>query len=276
MNDLQKIEFEMLKHLVQICENLNLKYYLVCGSALGAVKYNGFIPWDDDIDVALPREDYEIFISEAQKYLPENIFVQNYKTDKNYPSLGTKLRNSNTTFIEIGHSKLNMHHGVFIDVFPLDGFPTLNEDIQMLAKAKKRYIRRIACKLNYNRWSIANIRGIRTNLVYLAFKLFGMYSNTNNYVAECEGVISKYSLSNSDIWCNHANSASVKEYAHKEQYGEGTWAMFEGLRVRVPEKYDEYLTQKYGDWRADLPEEQKLGHHNYTVCDFKKSYREYI
>ena len=78
MNELQKTEFEMLKIFINICDQLNLKYFLVCGSALGAVKYGGFIPWDDDMDVGLLREEYDIFCSKAQELLPEGIFLQSY------------------------------------------------------------------------------------------------------------------------------------------------------------------------------------------------------
>ena len=91
MNKLQEIEFEMLKEFVRICDELNLTYYLVCGSALGAVKYKGFIPWDDDLDVALPRPDYEIFCQKAQSMLPSHLFLQNYKTDANYPLFMSKI-----------------------------------------------------------------------------------------------------------------------------------------------------------------------------------------
>ena len=276
MNELQKIEFDMLRMFVSICEKLNLKYYLVCGSALGAVKYGGFIPWDDDIDVALPRDDYEFFVKNASKYLPEHIFLQNYQTDYNYPSLGTKLRNSKTTFIEVGHSNIKMHHGVFIDIFPLDGFPTSNSEIRKLKKAKKKYIRRIAVRLTYDRFSKKNIFGLRTNLMYICNCIFGLYSNTHKYVTCCEKSISKYSLKESNIWCNHANSPSEKEYANREQYGEGIMMKFEGLNVRIPERYDEYLTQKYGDWRKDIPKSDQKGHHYYTVCDLSKPYTEYI
>ena len=79
MTDLQTIEVGLLKQFISVCEKLKLTYYMVCGSALGAAKYEGFIPWDDDIDVALPREDYEIFCSEAPKILPEWCFLQNYQ-----------------------------------------------------------------------------------------------------------------------------------------------------------------------------------------------------
>ena len=81
MTPLQEKEFEMLGTAVDICDKLGLRYYLLCGSALGAVKYRGFIPWDDDVDIGLPREEYEIFISQAQHYLPKNLFLQNYRTD---------------------------------------------------------------------------------------------------------------------------------------------------------------------------------------------------
>ena len=76
MNELQQKEFELLKCFIEICEKLGLTYYLVCGSALGAVKYKGFIPWDDDVDVALPREDYEIFCSKAGNCCPKAFFFK--------------------------------------------------------------------------------------------------------------------------------------------------------------------------------------------------------
>ena len=94
MNELQEKEFELLKIFVEICKKLNINYYMVCGTALGAVKYNGFIPWDDDIDVALCRKDYETFCESAQSYLPNGLFLQTYKTDKQFPHVFAKLRDS--------------------------------------------------------------------------------------------------------------------------------------------------------------------------------------
>ena len=91
MTELQSVEFSLLKSFVNICDELGLTYYLVCGSALGAVKYSGFIPWDDDIDVALPRNDYELFCEKAPALLPAGYFLQNHKTDKNYPRIYSKI-----------------------------------------------------------------------------------------------------------------------------------------------------------------------------------------
>lgn len=271
MTELQKIEFELLKQFVEICEKLNLTYFLVCGSALGAVKYQGFIPWDDDIDVALPRPDYGIFLAEAPKMLPDYVFLQNYRTEKYYYGLGSKLRDSRTTYVEKGIEHLPVNHGVYIDVFPLDGYPSAVREMRRFERKKMYYYRR-----RYVRLKPPIHRDIGLTICSLLFRLFNVYSDTGKYVRGNELLACSYPVYDSEIWCNYANSRSKKEYSPKWHYGEGTWAAFEGLKVRVPERYDEYLTQKYGDWRAELPPEHQVGHHYYEIMDLTKPYTEYI
>lgn len=269
MTPLQEKEFEMLGAAVDICNKLGLRYYLLCGSALGAVKYSGFIPWDDDVDIGLPREEYEIFISQAQHYLPKNLFLQNYRTDPAFPQLFSKIRNSDTTFIESSVVTLPMHHGVYIDIFPLDGCPMDDRAVRKLERKKHICQLKIACVYNieYSR---------RAKRFFALERLVGYHKRTAKTVKKLESVISSFSTSNSQIWCNHGNWQGKDEYASREQYGNGTWATFEGLKVRVPEKYDEYLTQKYGDWRAELPPEQQVGHHYAEVIDLNRPYTDYI
>lgn len=269
MNDLQKIEFEILKEFVCICNKLELTYYLVCGSALGAAKYQGFIPWDDDIDVALPREHYEVFCEKAQDMLPDYLFLQNSKTDKQYPLIFSKIRHNGTTFIEKSYANTNMHHGIYIDVFPLDGYPEDNILQNKLEKEKYRYNLSRLCCLNISyTW--------KTKLLVMLQKIRGIHKNPAKFVNRLENYISQYSTSESKIWCNHGNWQGKLEYAECNQYGNGTWAEFEGLKVRIPKRIDEYLTQKYGDWKADLPQEEMKGHHYHYICDTKHSYAEYV
>lgn len=274
MNDLQKCELELLKYFIDICNKLNLRYYLVCGSALGAVKYGGFIPWDDDVDVALPRPDYEMFIKNAQRMLPSHVFLQNSMTDPQFPLIFSKLRNSNTTYIEEGHKKLNMHHGVYIDIFPLDGYPQNKEEIRKFEIEKGKYERRRRVTLDYNRFQY--ITAIRTLGVFLLYKTFGFYKDTAKTIKRYNEFLSQYNVEESKLWCNHGNWQGELEYAPKVQYGNGMRTKFEGLEVIVPEKYDEYLTQKYNAWRADIPREQQVGSHNYYRCDLKKPYTMYL
>lgn len=269
MTPLQEKEFEMLCVAVDVCDKLRLPYYLLCGTALGAVKYNGFIPWDDDIDIGLPREAYEVFISIAQSYFPKNFFLQNYRTDAAFPQLYSKIRNSDTTFIESSVATLPMNHGVYIDVFPLDGYPKSDKSIQKLEQKKKICQLKIAC--------VYNIKYSKRAKIFFALeRMLGYHRRTNITIEKLEKDISSFPTSSSQIWCNHGNWQGKFEYAPREQYGKGIWATFEGLKVRVPEKYDEYLTQKYGDWRAELPPEQQVGHHYAEVIDLTRPYTDYI
>ncbi len=269
MTDLQRTEFEMLKEFVRICDELNLTYFLVCGSALGAVKYGGFIPWDDDIDVALPRADYEIFCKKAQDLLPKHLFLQNHCTDKYYHLIFSKIRNSETTFVEKSYANININHGVYIDVFPLDGYPDDVKLQERLEKEKRRYSKMRLCCLNIS-------LSFKVKILVFLEKLCGIHRNPSKFVNRLENYIKQYPIDKSLVWCNHGNWQGKLEYAPREQYGKGTFVQFEGLRVRIPENYDEYLTQKYGDWRAEPPISEKEGHHYHYICDTKCSYKEYI
>lgn len=270
MTALQEKEFEMLRLFVNICDELKLKYFLVCGSALGAVKYGGFIPWDDDVDVALPRPDYEIFLEKAPAMLPEWVFLQNYRTDPEYPGMGSKLRNKNTAFIEREAEKINMNHGIFIDVFPLDGYPE-GEEAQKRFEKKKwaHYRKRYTALIPF--WH----RDLGLTLRSFLRQYFGIYSKTAKACKKAEELALENDVMKSALWCNFANSMKKSEYVPRGIYGEGTFFSFEGLRVRIPEKYHEYLVQKYGDYSLDPPAEKQVPSHGYIV-DTEKPYTEYL
>lgn len=271
MNSLQKTEFDILRAFIEICTQLDLSYYLVCGSALGAVKYGGFIPWDDDIDVAMRREDYKVFVEKARQYLPSYYFLQTYSTDPEYPNFFAKIRDSRTTFMEKSVRHRRMNHGVYIDVFPLDGYPDSPSQIKRLERLKKRYQLRLCCAYMPHKE-----QKLTTRLFFQCERILGYHRRTASAAAKLDGLLSAYPTADSRLWCNHGNWQGRLEYAPREQYGDGTQAMFEGLKVTVPKQYDAYLTQKYGDWRADLPQEEKVGHHSNFVCDLNRPYQEYI
>ncbi len=270
MTDLQKKEFELLKIFIDICNEFELEYYLVCGSALGAIKYKGFVPWDDDVDVALPRYDYEKFLKEAPSRLPEWVFLQNYRTDPEYPGMGSKLRNKNTTFIEQEASKIPMNHGVFIDVFPLDGYPEGEKAQKKFEKEKwKHYRKRYTALIPFYHKDLGLT--VRSALR----KFLGVYSETCKACKAAEELAMSNDVRESRIWCNFANSMRTNEYFDRSVYGKSVEAEFEGMKVRVPEKYHEYLTQKYGDYSKDPPKEKQVASHGQTV-DLEKPYTEYL
>lgn len=272
MNDLQKTEFDLLRELIRICDTLELKYYLVCGSALGAVKYGGFIPWDDDIDVALPRPDYELLCQKAPSMLPDDMFLQNFITDPNYPILSSKLRDLNTTYIEKNMQDLDIVHGVFIDVFPIDGLPNTDSEQKKYLKKLHAFERRRSANLPRKRGVGIGLRSLG---IYWINRLTGIYRNTGKTLRKLTEYVKRYSPEKAEIWCIHHEERSPDAFNPASWYGDGADAEFEGLKVKIPAEYDRYLTKRYGSWRDDLPEDEKVGHHYYTVCDLDLPYAEY-
>lgn len=269
MDGVQRKVRELLRCFVEICEQRQIPYFLVCGSALGAVKYQGFIPWDDDVDVGLLRPDYERFLREAPALLPEHYFLQNYRTDPAFPQPYSKLRDSNTTFLEKNKAHLPINHGIYIDIFPIDGYPAEEKDQRTLEWRKRVLSWQWGCALEEQRSLVSKIH-------CTFFRLIGCPKRTDRLLARYEKVISAWPVEEAQIWCNHGNWQGKLEYADKTQYGSGTRAEFEGIPVRIPEQYDVYLTQKYGDWRADLPQEQKKSRHPSLVCDPDRPYTHYM
>lgn len=267
MNELQRTQLELLKTFTEVCDALGLRYFLVCGSALGAVKYRGFIPWDDDIDVGLFREDYEVFLEKAPSVLPESLFLQNYRTDPAFPTIYSKLRHSGTTFIERSAAKLHIHHGVFIDIFPLDGYPG-NARRSRYIEQRKWLCRRLlaAAYRPDRRWKWAFIGPLR---------LLGVHRRAAAIAGYYEKII-RQPAAGAAIIANHGSWQGKREYAPADFYGEGVWGEFEGLRVRLPAQFDAYLRQKYGDYQPDPPLSRQVSHHDVVLCDCSRSYREVV
>ncbi len=269
MTPLQQKQLRLLKIFTSLCEEWNLTYYLACGSALGAVKYGGFIPWDDDVDVAMPRSDYERFLVQAQERLPEGIFLQNFRTDPAFPQIYSKLRDDDTAFVEKSSCHLPIHHGVFIDIFPLDGYPEDPVQQRTLEWKKRVYLHLLGT-------AFAPPKGCLRYLLYAMKRLLGFHRHTCKIADRYDHLVKQYPADNSSLWCNHGNWQGKREYAPREQYGPGVWGSFEGHPVRLPSQWDDYLTQKYGDYTQDLPKVQQVGHHSVTICDPEKSYSYYI
>lgn len=270
MNELQKVELDLFRCFLEICGKLNLNYFLVCGSALGAARHGGFIPWDDDFDVGMYREDYNKFMEQAPAILPDGIFLQNYKTDPEFPYVFAKLRNSNTTFVQTLMSNLNMNHGIYIDIFPLDGYPQDFREQKKLAVKRKHFRRQLNCAFNIQP------KTLKGKISHSLFRLLGCHKRTPKIVTKYESLISKYPIEGSSIVCNHGTWYGERDYIAAEYYGKGSEAVFEGIVVRVPEQCDKYLSSLYGDWQTPPPPEKRQPSHDCEFCDTEKPYTEYV
>lgn len=123
VKELQGVLLEMLKVIDGLCARHGLRYYLHGGTLLGAVRHGGFIPWDDDADISMPRPDYEKFLAIAKRELAADYFVQDYRTEKYGRFVFAKLRKNGTVCKNEHHAHIKMHQGIFIDIFPLDELP---------------------------------------------------------------------------------------------------------------------------------------------------------
>lgn len=268
MNKVQKKAFQLLYQFDRICKELGLSYFLVCGSALGAVKYGGFIPWDDDIDVAMFRDEYEIFCEKAPLKISSQCFLQNYRTEPVFPAIYSKLRDSSTTCMEESVASLPINHGICIDIFPLDGYPSDRQE-QILLEVKKRFYMRML--------SVSCVRPeFWKEMILKPFRILGFGKNTATIAARYTECISAWSVRSSKNVANHGNWQGKLDYHEAEVYGEGFEIKFEGLPVLVPFQYDKYLMQKYGNYYRDPPKEMQRSHHRYLHLDPDHPYSDYL
>lgn len=273
LRKIQKSELNILKTFIRCCHKLNVKYFLVGGTLLGAVRHKGFIPWDDDIDVGMLRKDYEIFLKHAQAILPSYYFIQCIDSEPELLFNFAKIRDSRTTFIETSLGKLKINHGVYIDVFPLDYYPEDLAAQKKVDRAKKKLNLRIRKEF------VIPIENRQSTIKEFIFKLIGAalsvkYPNVRTAILEREALYKSCHASN--LVTNHGGAWGKKEIVPVSWFGEGTVALFEGVKVNIPKCYDELLTQLYGNYMQLPPKDKRVPHHYTDVIDLDRPYTEYI
>lgn len=137
--DLTQLHEELLtilEEIVRVCKKLDIKCFVTGGTAIGAYYFQGFVKWDDDIDLGMWRDDYEKFIKEGPSIISNGFFIQCIETEPNTPFYFTKVRKDNTLFVQHEFKDIKMHHGIFVDVFPYDNIPNNH----LLAKMHTRYV----------------------------------------------------------------------------------------------------------------------------------------
>lgn len=258
---IQEIEIEILKEFDRVCKKYDIKYQLFAGTLLGSVRHKGFIPWDDDIDVCLLRKDYNKFIEICKTEISEDFFVQNYKTEKNSRLQFTKIRKNNTVFKMDIYENIDMHHGIFIDVFPLDGienntyFGKLHQKIVdvMYTISRFQFINNCRSK-SYIK------KRILIGLHYLLKLLPGTtYDDLVNYV------IQLYNKKETEYVTHFTNGASLerrfKYMMLKDNFHNTIPGVFEEGYYPIPKNYDELLKRIFGDY-LKLPQKEKQKPHH--------------
>lgn len=276
MNELQECLLEMLKEFVRVCNKNDLQYFLIGGTALGAVRHKGFIPWDDDIDVAMPRKDYEKFLK-LQSEFADKYFIQSFRTDKKYILNYAKLRNSNTTYIENFYATMQINHGVWIDIFPLDGMSKKNKNPKSLAyKVRITWWNTFMMYLPALRRKIKKqtfLKDIALSFVGLLFFWLNIAHLRNKWV---DWYMKRLPYEKSFLVGNLCGTNHKKEAMPLEIFGKGSIGVFEGITVSLPEQCDKYLTLLFHDYMQLPPVEKQVGHHYNKGYSLSIGYKEYI
>ena len=264
MTDLQEVSLEILKEFIRICKILGLRYCVVGGTCLGAVRHGGFIPWDDDIDVALPRPDYEKFLKEARNFCDKKFYIQNYKYNEE-PDLiyvFTKMRNKHTTFIEKGCLNKKFNQGVYIDIFPLDG---KNNTLGFWWRRKV---------LQYRLVSDIVARNFKRNMVSFALNFFSV--NLGKARKKLESMYRKEEYDSSEYVVNYCGAWEKKEVMKREWLEPFISVPFETIEVNIPGNFDCYLKQLYGNYKQLPPENKRRSHHYTEIIDLQNPYTNYV
>lgn len=254
LEELKKIELEIMKKVHTFCEENNIKYFLCGGTLIGAVRHQGFIPWDDDIDIYMVREEYDKFVDLFQKSQDElGLELVNHKTKRHYGRLLSKVIGSNTVLVETQY-KTDDPIGVFIDIWPIDGLPNNNIKRNLYIKTAvllKKMI--LAASMNYDK----NYKMGRRILVRIC-SIF----NPDKLLNKLEKMARKYDVKESDmVKC----FAGLRAVYPKEVFDERILMQFEEEYFYGPKEYDQMLKIDYGDYMQLPPVEQQKPHHVMNV-----------
>ncbi|MDE6618282.1 MAG: LicD family protein [Clostridiales bacterium] len=267
MTELQSKLLDMLKWFHSFCVEHDLRYYALGGTMLGAVRHKGFIPWDDDIDVGLPRADYNKFI-ELSDCIPAPYVLETPQSPaKEFVYAYSKLYNTDTTFIEKG--KKNIKRGIFLDVFPIDGLG--NDEAEALAQFNKtaRLVKKLAVRVS----PIRKGRGFAKNCAVALSRCVPQFIiNDKKLAQKLDRVAAQKGYDQNafvgNLVCNYKPHNILK----REYFGTPTLYVFEDTEVYGAQDYEGYLSQVFGDWRKLPPEDQQVSLHLSSKIDLNKSY----
>lgn len=268
---LRKVQLTQLDILIEfdrLCRKNNISYQLFAGTLLGAIRHEGFIPWDDDIDVAMTRNDYEKFLKICNEELNSNYFLQNYSTDPKFFRQFSRIRKNNTRYVQKHYKDIDIHHGIFMDVFPLDDvMPNkITEEIRykiLLFFSVANRIRNVGVFPNAN---------ILKQIVGKLIQLTNIIVDKSTFENIERSIMKRYEQNHSNHMTLLTDALEQKSYKRfligKEDFYDVIYWNFEGYKFPIPKEYDYVLTNIYGDYMTPPPQEQQKPHHGIVEINF--------
>lgn len=272
LRKLQLVELDILKLFSEICEKYQLRYYLVGGTMLGAIRHKGFIPWDDDMDVGMPRPDYEFFLNIVRKELPKGYDFLNYKQNKEYNRYFSRIVNTNVKIYNASNTNTIIENA-WLDIFPFDGMPDgfWKQRLHFWNMTRLRFLYHASCfdeLVNLNRpgrpWYI------QLAIKFISKTHFGSKFDTKKLMRKIEKGLSKYPYDSCKYMVSFFGAYMTKEIVDKKLLGKGKKYQFENLMLNGPDNYDEFLKHFYGDYMI-LPKDRDKDKHNITKIEYNET-----
>ena len=259
LSEVQKIIWNIMGILKKIIDEDGYRYFMLGGTLLGAIRHKGFIPWDDDIDIGMPRKDYERFIETISERLPSYLKLNTYWDETDHHYYFSRIVDTRHELKRTG-STVERNEEVWVDIFPLDGMPdnALSRRIHMmkLLYARARYHVSTFDKVNLKRPG----RPLSERIViwFVMHTGMGTRSDARKWLDKIDRLLKKYSIEDTNWVSNFMGQYKFKEMFPKPWYGEGKLYDFEDSQLIGPVEYDKVLTQQYGDYMT--PPENKNAH----------------
>lgn len=267
--DLARLHGELLDimaEIIRVCEVCGIPYFIQGGTAIGALFNKGIVPWDDDIDIGMTRADYERFLQLAPQHLRPQYFLEWFGTERNTPFYFAKVKKNGTLFVEEMFRNMDIHHGIFVDIFPYDRIPD-NKWLERLHRFRSRFW--INCFIGKEIWlwrwcgrceidaplpkSFVGCLAVRA--------VCSLLSRERIYAKMCR-VLGAYNGCD----CKRVNIVRMpKDQIPRADIENPVMMPFGGMTVRAPRNIESYLRHHYPNLRPELPEEEQINHEPYRL-----------
>ena len=260
LRKVQLKELEILLEVKRICDENNIRYSLYGGTLLGAVRHKGFIPWDDDIEIAMLRKDYERFLEIAPESISSDYYIESSKTNPDYVYSFCKVKANNTLFVEKCTEKLDIHQGIWIDIFPIDSIEELNFSI---IEKQVRKIEVWQTAIDYDA-KIIQLDKPLSKVYFTALSKIYKHRLIAQKEHEMQWQKSRNANYTIDYNCIYGYKKSIFPFSLFEEYAEYE---FEGHVFSGISNYDALLSQFYGDYMVLPPVEKRVSEHGIVKCE---------